>query len=245
MRALVALMMVLGGSAAAQCNTDSECPAGGACTNGTCVTPGTPAAPVAAPAAPEALAPSVGDQASKSKGNWAAGGASIGFIGTGPVVVSGIFAMFFLIFGPNSSTIVPGVIFTALTGLFVAGLGPLAELGAASARYDESNEGSPGSRVMGWVLYGVSLAGTVATLTTWFFDPSIAFLLELGTLITGATALLLFALDAVDSGVNAIVIEKRRNRTTQALRVIPTFSLAPRRSAGGGFDPVLGLAGTF
>jgi hypothetical protein len=243
------LVVVVAGSAWAQCNTDAECPSGGACTNGACVTPSTPNAP-SAPAA--ATAPSLGDQAAKSKGNWAAGGAAIGFVGTGPVVMSGIIAMAFLIFGPNYSTTAAGLSFTLLTAALVGGLGPLAEAGAASARFDETIYGSPGSRIVGWVMYGLSLGGAAATLVTWFSGSGleiVSFTLMLGTLITGATALLLFALDAVESGVEAIQWNKRHAVATKSsgwnFRVMPTLSLAPRRSSGSGFDPVLGLVGTF
>jgi len=244
MRIVLLLLVVASGSASAQCTTSADCPQGGTCTNGACTTPGTATqqqAPAALPA--ESRGVSVGDQSQKAQKHWAGGAAALGFIATGPVVASGILSMTFLIFGgSNSSTVGPGIGFTLLTMALVGALCPVVELGAASARFDESNDGSPGGRIVGWVFYGLSLASGVASLLGLIGNSGLSFFFAFGTLIAGGVALLCFGVDAAVSGSRANAINERRS-TSAAVRLMPSFALAP--SPRGDLAPVVGLAGQF
>jgi hypothetical protein len=236
---LLLLTLVASGSAWAQCTTNTECPQGGTCTNGACTTPGATEVESTS-AAPATRGISVGDQAKRAQPHWAGGAAVLGFIATGPVVASGIIAMTFLIFGSNQ--LAGGIGFTLLTMALVGALCPVVELGAASARFDESNDGSPGGRIVGWVFYGLSLASGLGTLLALIGNTGFSVFGALGMLITGGIALLCFGVDAVASGARANAINERRS-TSSVVRVMPSFALAP--TPRGDLTPQLGFAGTF
>lgn len=213
------------------------------------MTPSTPVAPTLEPTpAPVEAGPSVGDQANRGSLGWSPVGAVVGFTGTGVVVSTGIIAMVFLIFGPNSSTTAPGLIFMLASAASTAGLGALAHAGAQSALTDPANEGAPGVAYAGWGFYAASLAASVASMVLWFVpNQSItAFFTQLGALVSGALALLFFGIEAVECGTNAIRLRKANTarRADLPVRVMPTFSFAARAD-GRMPDPVLGLSGAF
>lgn len=245
MRTLVVVVVLCGAVASAQCQTDAECPAGGTCNAGACVTPSTPAAattPVVEPA-PVDDGPSVGDQAL----GWSPAGAVFGFTGTGVVVSTGIIAMTFAAFGPNVSTTPAAMIFMVASAASTAGLGLLAHFGAQSALKDPANAGAPGFAIAGFTFYALSLAASGVSMVTWFISNAsfITFFAQLGALVSGAFALLFFGLEAVECGTNALRLRKQQPKRADApVRVMPTFSFAPRAD-GRTLDPVLGLAGTF
>lgn len=239
MRIVCVAVLVAAASAWAQCASDAECPSGGSCSSGACVT----LSPPPAPGPEERRDVSVAAAAEKPHRHWAGGAASLGFTATGPVVASGILSMFFLLYGPNSSNVASAVGFTLLTMALVGGLGPLVEVGAASARFEPTNEGSPGARVLGWVFYGLSLGAGVASLATYFAnDGGIAFLTALGMLLTGGVALICFGVDAVVSGAHANAVNRRRTGTA-SVRLMPGVALAP--GPRGDLTPVVGLTGLF
>lgn len=229
----------------AQCSSDTECPAGGTCNAGACITPST--TPATAPTAVAPVEPRADDVrvggGERKHHHWAGGAAAIGFAATGPVVASGILSMFFVLLG-NSTNAGSAVTFTLLTMVLVGALGPVVELGAGSARFSPSNSGAPAARIIGWVCYGLSLAAGLSTLGLYGLAPSsgVGFFTAFGMLLTGGVALLLFGVDAVASGSRANASAPSRPEAS-GLRVMPGFALAP--GSQGQLHPVLGLTGLF
>ncbi|MBL8916533.1 MAG: hypothetical protein JNM17_37885 [Archangium sp.] len=256
MRTFLLVAVLCGGSAMAQCMTDADCPAGGTCgAGGACVTPGTPSSatpPVRSTepsiATADSSADLIGDQAPKKATlGWSPGAAAIGFTGTGLVVSSGIIAMIFIVFGVNAQA-VPGALFISVSAALVAGLGLLTHFGAQSAERDDANAAAKGFAITGWVFYGVSLAASVVTFATFLNSSTetVAFFAQMGALITGALSLLFFAIEAVETGSNALRMRKGtvQRPTSSAVQVMPTFAFLPRRD-GLTVDPVVGLVGRF
>ena len=244
MRVLVLGWLLAGGVALAQCKTDNECPPGGVCREGTCQLTGADATEqpaVIAPSEPvERGAAFLGERAVRP--HWAGGAAALGFSVTGPVVAAGIFAMGFFIVGNEAA----GIPFALGTMALVGGLGPVVALGAASARFDDSMEGSPGARIFGWVTYGLSLgSGLVALVSSAVFQTDIAFFAAFSMLIFGGTALLLFGVDAVVSGAraNAVNAANEAKRAARGVRLAPLAAVVP--GSRGDWSGVLGLSGAF
>jgi hypothetical protein len=200
--------------------------------------PGLDQPPPSAPteAQPE-QAPSAGSKARKppaKPAGWARGAAYVGF-GLGAVVLLlGITSDILL--DPNASNFGPAGV-TSLAGLILtAAGGPIIFVGARSARFDKSIQGSSLLRVLGWIGYGASLVAWIVS----FVGRGA------GTVagVLGAGSFVAFGIDGIFSAQEA---EDLASIMTQAppadgVQIAPKFSMLRYR---GEVSPVIGLQGVF
>jgi hypothetical protein len=130
--------------------------------------------------------------------------------------------------------------------LTTAVFGPIIAIGAGSARNHPAVTGSTALRVVGWILYGISIASALVALSIAIaaeseIDSGIIY--AIGTAST--LSLVSFSLDAfISAGQAAGVNEMQGAPAPQAgLRLSPFASLRPTQH--GGTESVFGLAGAF
>ena len=267
-----ALVALSPGAAAAQCRADVECKGDRICVNGECRDPapaarpqpppppppddapvlpspppppsseGDTSAPLPPPPPPPPSSSSVGDtgaapSAVRELPGWALGGAIMGFVSAGVVgaLAAGSAA--------TAGDLVPSLPLGATATLVFAITVPIVATAGGSARYGAGVPGSLALRIVGWILYGLTLANAVVAVALGVESqvpvPVIASLGGLGVLTE-----VLMAIDALVARGQAVDVVERNTRGQQAgVRIAPVIALSPSRLGGAAMS--FGLAGSF
>jgi hypothetical protein len=248
-RSLLAVTLLWGFQAAAQCRADNDCKGERICVGGACVdppqrqtpaaeTPPPPPPPPPAYAAPPAVGPEEsGASAVREIPGWALGGAIWSFVAAG--AVAGLAAGSAVTAGNFVPSISMGATATVIFGLTL----PLVALSSSSVRNGARVEGSLGLRIAGWVLYGLTMVNAVVAIVLGIVAevpwPVIAVLGVLG--VTGLTLVGVEALLARSQAAE-LVERNTRGSSRSTVRVAPWFAAAPVR---GGATIVAGVGVTF
>ena len=241
---LVAVVAALGAaSASAQCTKDTDCKGERICAKGECVAPqGTAAAtpaplPAVAPA-PLAPAPSAVDFANRpmllKPSHWAHPAGVTGLVMGSLVVGFGVLSAVF-----NGDT-VPSVSMGVLALLCGAIGAPIVAIGGSSARFDDSVTGSPGTRVVGWVGYGLAMALGAVMVVLGIEGVTFTNGLILAVAGLGASSLACLAVDAFTAAGQADELIARLSPRAERPRLAPFLTLS--RRPDGALAPVLGFA---
>jgi len=228
------------GTCISACNP--ECPSGERCTGAGVCTPVavSPAQPMLVPPPPppsdSAPRDENGASAVRELPGWALGGAILGFV-TAPII--------FAISGASAATageLWPSLPLGALATVMFGVLLPIVANAGASARNGTGVSGSPGLRVTGWVLYGVTLALAVTAVVLGVTNTiPVPIILGLGG--AGFLAMLFMSIDALVSRSQAQEAVARSAARFDAVRVAPFVTVAPQPQ--GAAAPMIGLAGVF
>lgn len=161
----------------AMCTSNDECEEGRVCEGGICILTG-----------------SVGDLDNDLPANtgWAMAGGIIGLIGALGIGITG-FASGAAAEGRDEETAIPlGVVAALLTVAMV----PVAFAGARSARRAGDVRGVGALRVLGWILYGLTIAGTLGSLYVLLLDEDVPPELIYALTVGGVMSELFMAIDA-------------------------------------------------
>jgi hypothetical protein len=225
------------GECVSRCNP--PCAAGQQCLEtGECVAPESPAQPSVTPQyapqytpppQPPAYVPEPYERPTTRAGlrvttGWAVGAGIYGAISMAVVAALTITSLATYYQAP-----VPTII-GAIATIFFAISAPIVAGGAGSARHSRQVSGALGARIVGWILYGLTLASAVISVALGAAGLSVPIPLIVTLGGGGVLSLLCFTLDAFISAGQARALKEQLS-ATPSLSHAPYFGLVP--SPGG------------
>jgi len=210
--AAVAVHLIIPRDSWALCESDADCSDGRKCVDGLCVLP-------------EAVAEVAADGEAVESTNWGLGAGVAGLIAAAAVATTGIIA------GANTDVDHVYLPFaTASTAMLVITT-PIVFVGGKSARVEETVNGISALRIIGWIVWGLSVATSAVTFLAYAIadGPPPAELLY-STSSGGAVGELMIAGDAMVSAGQ--VTSAKAVLSSDQPMFMPSISFAPSETPG-------------
>jgi hypothetical protein len=129
----------------------------------------------------------------------------------------------------------PSTVTGAVATIFFAVSNPIVAAGAGSARNGGRAPGAVGARVVGWILYGLTLASAIVSVGLGLMEISVPISLIVILGVSGVLSTLFMSLDAFITAAQAKALKEELKDVAKAsgVRHAPYVGVAPSPSGKG------------